>query len=212
MDQVIGVDIGTQSTKAVLVARPMGASWRRPRRAYAPETPRPSTGRSSMARRVARRRGGIASPPVMTGFESAGGVKAVCVSSLYGGSGIPVDADMRPAPPLPDLDGPPGRGAGRAGSRTNVDLDASRPPSPAMASTAITASPRSCGCATSGPTSGNARTKLFLPPNAYVIHRLDRRGGGRPFVGRQHRRLLRRRGAAPGRAETMRAPRRPALA
>ncbi|RYB03319.1 FGGY-family carbohydrate kinase [Lichenibacterium ramalinae] len=95
MDLVIGVDIGTQSTKAVLVGQD-GSIRAQASRAYAPDTPRPNWAEQwpdvwldaveACLAEVARAGG-------------AGDVKAVCVSSLYGGSGIPVDADMRPLHP-----------------------------------------------------------------------------------------------------------------
>lgn len=43
-------------------------------------------------------------------------VKALCISSLYGGSGIAVDARDDAAAPVPDLDGPPRRRAGGLGA------------------------------------------------------------------------------------------------
>ncbi len=95
MDQIIGVDIGTQSTKAVLVGRE-GTILAQASRSYAPDTPRPNWAEQhadvwqeaveACLAEVAR-----VAPP--------GAVKAICVSSLYGGSGIPVDATMRPLHP-----------------------------------------------------------------------------------------------------------------
>ncbi len=104
MDHVIGVDIGTQSTKALLV-RADGTIVSQHAIAYAPDTPRPSwaeqwpqvwldavVGCIAECMRGAREINGAA--PLAPAH-----VKAVCVSSLYGGSGIPVDADMRPLHP-----------------------------------------------------------------------------------------------------------------
>ncbi len=165
MDQVIGVDIGTQSTKAVLVARD-GTILAQASRAYAPDTPRPNWAEQhadvwhdaveACVAKVAR----AASP---------GGVKAICVSSLYGGSGIPVDAAMRPLHPC--LIWMDRRAEAQvAWVKANLDVDHL------------------------GRVTGNGvdsyhgftkmmwlrderpdvwkRTALFLPPNAYVIHRL----------------------------------------
>ena len=101
MDYVIGVDIGTQSTKALLVRCARRGSSRSTRSGYQAETPQAAVGRAvaaGLARRgrcacVARMRGrgrrGVAGRPI----------KALCVSSLYGGSGIPVDDDMQPLHP-----------------------------------------------------------------------------------------------------------------
>ena len=95
MQAVIGVDIGTQSTKAVLVARD-GAILAQAQHGYAPDTPRPNWAEQHpdvwldavqrCVAEVVRAAPGVA-------------VGALCVSSLYGGSGIPVDADMRPLHP-----------------------------------------------------------------------------------------------------------------
>jgi ribulokinase len=102
MDYVIGVDIGTQSTKALLcdtrgriVAQASGA--------YHPDTPQPLWAEQwpdvwldavcdCIVRCVD---GALASEAEFT----RDAVRALCVSSLYGGSGIPVDADMRPLHP-----------------------------------------------------------------------------------------------------------------
>lgn len=97
---VIGVDIGTQSTKAVLVGLD-GAILAQHAVAYRPDTPKPlwaeqwphvwfDAVRECIARVSAdARAAGI-------GAES---IEALCVSSLYGGSGIPVDREMRPLHP-----------------------------------------------------------------------------------------------------------------
>ena len=85
---VIGVDIGTQSTKAVLVAAD-GRIVRQHAQAYQVETPKPLWAQQWpqvwLDAVVACVQG------VMRG-ASPDEVKAICISSLYGGSGIPVDA------------------------------------------------------------------------------------------------------------------------
>ena len=85
---VIGVDIGTQSTKAVLVSAD-GRIVRQHAQAYQVETPRPLWAQQWpqvwLDAVVACVRGVMES-------TSAEDVRAICVSSLYGGSGIPVDA------------------------------------------------------------------------------------------------------------------------
>ena len=95
MEAVIGVDIGTQSTKAVLVARD-GAILAQAQHGYVPDTPRPNWAEqhadvwlAAVERCVAEV---VRASPGTT-------VRALCVSSLYGGSGIPVDADIRPLHP-----------------------------------------------------------------------------------------------------------------
>lgn len=100
MEYVIGVDIGTQSTKALLVDR-NGAIVAQHASAYQPDTPKPlwaeqwpSVWLKAVSECIARcvataREAGVA----------AADIKAVCVSSLYGGSGIAVDNEMRPLYP-----------------------------------------------------------------------------------------------------------------
>ncbi|UDL96254.1 hypothetical protein LGH83_08780 [Lichenihabitans sp. PAMC28606] len=95
IEAVIGVDIGTQSTKAVLVQRD-GTIVAQASRAYAPDTPRPNCAEQhpdvwvnaveTCVAEVAR---------AVSSIE----IKAICVSSLYGGSGIPVDDLMQPLHP-----------------------------------------------------------------------------------------------------------------
>jgi ribulokinase len=95
MDYVIGVDIGTQSTKALLVDT-NGAIVAQHSSAYHPDTPKPLWAEQwpnvwldavteciAACTSKAREKG-----------VAAADVKALCVSSLYGGSGIPVDDDL----------------------------------------------------------------------------------------------------------------------
>jgi xylulokinase len=94
---VIGVDIGTQSTKAVLIALD-GRILMQSSRAYQAETPRPLWAQQwpdvwldAVAACIGE---------LMTVSKVAPEtVGALCVSSLYGGSGIPVDADGKPLYP-----------------------------------------------------------------------------------------------------------------
>ena len=94
---VIGVDIGTQSTKAVLV-RTDGRIVATASQAYQVETPRPLWAQQWpdvwLDAVVACIRGVLAKSGA-----AAQAVQALCVSSLYGGSGIPVDADGKPTFP-----------------------------------------------------------------------------------------------------------------
>ena len=163
MPTVIGIDIGTQSTKAVLVAAD-GSILAQSQHGYAPDTPRPNWAEQhanvwleAVERCIAE---------VARGRDD---IAALCVSSLYGGSGIPVDADIRPLHPcLIWMD----RRAeaqvewvrahvdmGRLGAITGNLVDSYygytkmmwlRDERPAVW----------------------AQTALLLPPNAYVIHRL----------------------------------------
>ncbi len=163
MATVIGIDIGTQSTKAVLVTAD-GTILAQAQHGYAPDTPRPNWAEQHAAvwheaverciAEVARGRDDIA---------------ALCISSLYGGSGIPVDAAINPL--YPCLIWMDRRAEAQvAWVHANVDMDRL------------------------GAITGNlvdsyygftkmmwlrderpevwAKTALLLPPNAYVIQRL----------------------------------------
>jgi ribulokinase len=94
---VIGVDIGTQSTKAVL-ATAAGAIVTQCAQAYQVETPRPLWAQQWpnvwLDAVVACIRG------VMRQSKLAPeAIEALCVTSLYGGSGIPVDVEGKPVYP-----------------------------------------------------------------------------------------------------------------
>lgn len=100
MHYLIGVDIGTQSTK-VLLTDTRGKVIARHSSGYQPDTPKPlwaeqwpdvwltAVSESIAACVVSAREHGIASTEI----------KAVAISSLYGGSGIPVDAALSPLHP-----------------------------------------------------------------------------------------------------------------
>ena len=97
MEYIIGVDIGTQSTKALLVDR-TGAIIAQHAHSYQVDTPKPLWAEQwpdvwyqaviTCVREV-----------VSKGGVPAAQIKAICVSSLYGGSGIPVDEAMQPLYP-----------------------------------------------------------------------------------------------------------------
>ncbi|MBS7699562.1 MULTISPECIES: FGGY-family carbohydrate kinase [unclassified Chelatococcus] len=102
MSYVIGVDIGTQSTKA-LICDADGHIVAQMSKAYHPDTPRPLWAEQhasvwldatleSIVGSVERARANV------PGFDAAQ-VKALCISSLYGGSGIPVDDHINPLHP-----------------------------------------------------------------------------------------------------------------
>ncbi len=97
MPYVVGVDIGTQSTKALL-ADAGGRILAQHSHAYAPDTPQPlwaeQDARVWLEAVVTCIAGCVAKAGV-----PAGEIAGLCVSSLYGGSGIPVDAEMQPLHP-----------------------------------------------------------------------------------------------------------------
>jgi xylulokinase len=169
-DYVIGIDIGTQSTKALLADRD-GRIVAQHAQGYQPDTPRPlwaeqwpEVWHEAVLACVA----GCVEQARAAGIDPAA-IRALCVSSLYGGSGIPVDAAMRPLHPcLIWMD----RRATEETEwvRRHVDLDRLQ---------AITGN---------GVDSYYGYTKMLwlkrhrpdvwtaarwlVPPNAYVIHRL----------------------------------------
>jgi ribulokinase len=102
MDYVIGIDIGTQSTKALLCdAR--GNIVAQHASSYHPDTPRPLWAEQWPAVWLDAVMEAIAACVTKTGAATAdfapSHVRALCVSSLYGGSGIPVDDRIKPLHP-----------------------------------------------------------------------------------------------------------------
>lgn len=100
MQYVIGVDIGTQSTKALLVDGD-GTIIAKHSVGYQPDTPKllwaeqwPLVWFDAVLECIAR----CVEQAREQGIE-ASAIRAVCVSSLYGGSGIPVDNDIKPLHP-----------------------------------------------------------------------------------------------------------------
>ncbi|SDG82850.1 FGGY-family carbohydrate kinase [Paraburkholderia phenazinium] len=100
MDYVIGVDIGTQSTKALVVDQ-HGTIIAQHACSYQPDTPKPLWAEQWPSVWLKAVVGCISRCVEKAKVEgiSAASIKAVCVSSLYGGSGIPVDSEMRPLYP-----------------------------------------------------------------------------------------------------------------
>jgi len=99
---VIGVDIGTQCTKALLVES-TGAILVSHSHGYAPATPRPfwaeqdaSVWLEAVAIGIAQC---VAKAKALPGGWDAAALAGICISGLYGGSGIPVDAEMKPLHP-----------------------------------------------------------------------------------------------------------------
>ena len=92
---VVGVDIGTQSTK-VLLTDAAGRILAQASESYQPDTPRPLWAEQwpqvwldAVVRSIRR----------CIATADAAHVQAVCISGLYGGSGIPVDAELEPLHP-----------------------------------------------------------------------------------------------------------------
>jgi len=172
MDFVIGVDIGTQSTKALLCdAR--GRIVAQHARGYHPDTPQPLWAEQwpqvwldAVIECIA---GCVAQATASEqGFEP-GAVRAICISSLYGGSGIPVDAAMQPLHPcLIWLD-----------RRATAEVEWVRATMPMQRLAAITGNgvdsyygyTKMLWIKSHRP-EVFARTHYFLPPNAWVIHAL----------------------------------------
>ncbi|HSC97549.1 MAG TPA: FGGY-family carbohydrate kinase [Casimicrobiaceae bacterium] len=99
---VVGVDIGTQSTKALLCDS-AGRIIAQHAKGYRPDTPRPlwaeqwpAVWLDAVIECIA---GCVESARARHVGFSPSAVRALCISSLYGGSGIPVDARMQPLHP-----------------------------------------------------------------------------------------------------------------
>jgi len=100
MNYVIGVDIGTQSTKALLVDQ-HGTIVAQHASSYQPDTPKPLWAEQWPAVWVKAVIECVAAcvRDAKAAGVAASSIRSLCVSSLYGGSGIPVDSDMRPLAP-----------------------------------------------------------------------------------------------------------------
>jgi xylulokinase len=97
LDHVIGVDIGTQSTKALLT-NATGHIVARHSQSYHPDTPRPLWAEQWPDVWL----GAVVACVAACVAQAPGArIATLCVSSLYGGSGIPVDAGLRPQHPCP---------------------------------------------------------------------------------------------------------------
>ena len=102
MSYVVGVDIGTQSTKALLCDA-SGRIVAQHVKGYRVDTPRPlwaeqwpAVWLDAVVECIA---GCVASAKANSPRFATGDVRAVCIGSLYGGSGIPVDDRMQPLHP-----------------------------------------------------------------------------------------------------------------
>src|SRR6056297_1014291 len=89
MECVIGVDIGTQGTKSVLIDLEKGV-LASAYRAYQPTTPKPLHAEQwpEVWEKAVEE---VIKEVAESGYAEAEAIKAVAISSLYGGSGIPVD-------------------------------------------------------------------------------------------------------------------------
>lgn len=97
---VIGVDIGTQSTKAALMSVD-GRLLAQASRGYGVDMPRPNWAEQATGPWLDAVRGSIADLTRQArelGFGD-GAIRALAISGLYGGSGIPVDAQLEPLHP-----------------------------------------------------------------------------------------------------------------
>jgi len=96
-DLLLGVDVGTQATKAVLVDN-SGARLGVAEKQYRVDTPRPLWAEQWpnvwMDAVVSTIRGAIGAAQI-----APSRVAGLCVSGLYGGSGIPLDRHMKPVRP-----------------------------------------------------------------------------------------------------------------
>ena len=172
MDYVIGVDIGTQSTKALLCDGG-GRIIAQRSSSYQPDTPQPLWAEQwpqvwldavleCIAGCVAAAAAGG------TGFEPDH-VRAICISSLYGGSGIPVDENMTPLHPC--LIWMDRRATAEVDwVRANVDMErlADITGNGVDSYFGFT---KMLWLKKQRPAVWN-RTRYFLPPNAFVIHHL----------------------------------------
>lgn len=98
MSHFLGIDIGTQSTKAVLVDA-SGKLRSSASKSY--EVDRPAPLHAEQWPEVWWQAVGhcIAACLAEIDEETRADIRGLCISSLYGGSGIPVDADMQPLHP-----------------------------------------------------------------------------------------------------------------
>lgn len=97
MAHVIGVDIGTQSTKALLVTSE-GLVVAQRSRSYQVETPKPLWAQQWPAVWLGAVIASVRDLMQSTDVDKAS-VQALCITSLYGGSGVPVDAQGEPLYP-----------------------------------------------------------------------------------------------------------------
>lgn len=97
MDYLIGVDIGTSGTKAVLINR-NGKVIAHSYTGYEVETPKPSWAQSWPETWEEAVYFTIKSVIEKSKIDPKN-IKGVAISSLYGGSGIPVDDEMKPLSP-----------------------------------------------------------------------------------------------------------------
>jgi len=172
MDYVIGVDIGTQSTKALLCDT-SGNIIAQHATSYHPDTPRPLWAEQWPAVWLDAVMTSVAACVTAARASAAGfapeHVRAICISSLYGGSGIAVDDQIKPLHPcLIWMD----RRATREVDwvRANLDLDALYDIT-GNSVDSYYGFTKILWLKTNKPEVWS-RTRYLLPPNAFVIHAL----------------------------------------
>jgi ribulokinase len=172
MDYVIGIDIGTQSTKALLCDTG-GKIVSQHSSSYHPDTPQPLWAEQWPAvwlDAVMECLAGcvVSARSVLAGFDPKA-VRAVCISSLYGGSGIPVDEEIQPLHPcLIWMD----RRAGKEVDWVRANLDVQR-----LQDITGNGIDSYYGFTKMLWLKNNKpevwkRTRYLLPPNSFVIHAL----------------------------------------
>ncbi|SDL67424.1 FGGY-family carbohydrate kinase [Halarsenatibacter silvermanii] len=97
MSHVIGVDIGTQGTKAVLLSE-SGEVLAHSYSGYEVNTPRPSWAEQWPNVWVEAVKETISEVKAISGVDKES-VKGIGISSLYGGAGVPVDENLEPVFP-----------------------------------------------------------------------------------------------------------------
>jgi xylulokinase len=169
---VIGVDIGTQSTKALLCDA-AGRIVAQHAKGYRPDTPKPlwaeqwpSVWLDAVFECIA---GCVAQAKATVPGFASDSLKAICISGLYGGSGIPVDDRMEPLYPcLIWMD----RRASAEVDRVRASIDLAR-----LAEITGNGVDSYYGYTKMLWLRNHrpdvfARARYFLPPNAFVIHAL----------------------------------------
>lgn len=172
MDYVIGLDIGTQSTKALICDR-TGRLVAQHSHTYHPDTPKPLWAEQKAqvwldAVKTCLRETAAKAGRTEAGFRPSM-IRAICISSLYGGAGIPVDEAIQPLHPcLIWMD----RRAEIEVEwiRANIDLDVLRQVTGNHVDSYYGFT-KILWIRNNRPDVW-ARTRYFLPPNAWVIHAL----------------------------------------
>lgn len=172
MNYVIGVDIGTQSTKALLCCTD-GQILAQHAKSYRPDTPQPfwaeqwpQVWMDAVLECIAAC---VATASSVNADFVPEKVRAICISSLYGGSGIPVDEHLQPLHPcLIWMDRRAGAEVDWVRAHVNTERMASITGNGVDSYYGFT---KMLWLKNHRPEIWK-RTRQFLPPNAFVIHRL----------------------------------------